>query len=162
MTPANVFEPEFDAEQDRPGFTWRRARIGRQAGAEHLGASLFELPPGQAAFPLHFHVGNEELLIVFTGVPTLRTAEAERELAEGELVSFPRGESGAHQILNRSDGPVRFLIVSEMNAPELVVYPDSAKINARDTPPGGRPPAHGGSFFVSDAVDYFAGEPDPG
>ena len=158
---ANVFDPEFDAEQDRPGFTWRRARLGRQAGAEHLGASLFELPPGQAAFPLHYHHANEELMIVLAGEPTLRTTAGERRLEAGEVVAFPRGEQGAHQIVNRGDEPLRFLIVSEMNAPELVVYPDTGKIFARDTPPGGEPVDDGGSFFVRDAVDYFEGEPEP-
>lgn len=161
MSAANVLEPQFDAEQDRAGFSWRRARVGRQAGAEHLGASLFELPPGQAAFPLHYHRANEELLIVIAGRPTLRTTSAQRELEPGEVVAFPRGEEGTHQIVNRSDQPVRFLIVSEMNAPEIVVYPDSGKIFARDTPPGGDPVKDGGSFFTRDAVDYFEGEPQP-
>ena len=158
---ANVLDPDFDAEQDRPGFTWRRARVGRQAGAEHLGASVFELPPGQAAFPLHYHHANEELLIVLDGEPTLRTPDSERTLQKGEVVAFPRGSAGAHQIVNRSAKPVRFFILSEMNAPEVVVYPDSGKIAARDTPPGGAPVTDGGSFFARDAVDYFEGEPPP-
>ncbi len=158
---SNIFEPDFDAEQDRSGFSWRRARIGRQAGAERLGASLFELRPGQAAFPLHYHHANEELMIVLAGQPTLRTTAGERTLAVGEVVAFPRGAGGEHQIINRSDAPVRFFIVSEMNAPEIVVYPDSGKVFARDTPPGGDPPTDGGSFFTRDAVDYFEGEPEP-
>jgi hypothetical protein len=40
---ANLFEPEFDDESSRPGFSWKRARLGRQAGGERLGASLYEL-----------------------------------------------------------------------------------------------------------------------
>ena len=55
---ANVFEPSYDDTSEREGFAGRRARIGRQAGAEHLGASLFELEPGSAPFPLHFHLGR--------------------------------------------------------------------------------------------------------
>jgi uncharacterized cupin superfamily protein len=70
---ANLFEPEFDAEQEREGFTYRRAQLGRQAGAERLGASLFEIPPGQATFPYHQHTANEEMLIVLSGRPALRT-----------------------------------------------------------------------------------------
>jgi len=158
---ANLFEPEFDAEQDQRGFRWRRSRLGRQAGAERLGASLFELPPGQAAFPFHLHLANEELLVVVRGTPTLRTSEGERKLGEGEVVAFPVGERGAHQIVNRTPEPVRFLIVSEMNAPEIVVYPDSGKLFARDQPPGGPPVEIGGAFFQGDAVDYFDGEPEP-
>ena len=65
------------------GFRGRRARLGRQAGSEHLGASLFELEPGKAPFPLHYHLGNEELLIVLSGTTVLRTPEGERELDGG-------------------------------------------------------------------------------
>lgn len=161
MSDANAFEPDFDAEQDRPGFSWRRARLGRQVGSERLGASLFELPPGQAAFPMHFHLANEELLIVIAGRPSLRIPDGERELAPGEVVAFPRGEGGAHQVVNRSGEPARVLLVSEMNAPEIVGYPESEKIFARDTPPGGPAVTTGGCFLNADAVDYFEGEGPP-
>ena len=119
MTGPNLFEPEFDGGSERPGFASRRARLGRQAGAERLGASLYELPPGQAAWPYHSHLANEELLIVVRGRPQLRGPDGWRPLAEGELVSFPVGERGAHQIVNRTDEPVRVLLVSEMNAPDI-------------------------------------------
>ena len=59
---ANLYEPEFDSESDQPGFAGRRAKLGEQAGSERLGASLFELAPGSAVFPMHYHLGNEEML----------------------------------------------------------------------------------------------------
>ena len=135
---ANVFEPEWDAEQDKPPFTWRRSRIGRQAGSEKLGASLFEVPAGASSFPLHIHYANEELLIVMAGRPTLRTLDGEpRELAPGDVIACPAGPRGAHRIDNRSDEPIRFLVVSTMNAPEINDYPDSNKTWVRTYPPGG-------------------------
>jgi uncharacterized cupin superfamily protein len=133
---ANVFEPDWDAEQDKPPFSWRRARLGRQAGSEKLGASLFELPPGASSFPLHVHHANEELIVVLTGSPTLRTLDGEQELSAGEVVACPTGRRGAHRIDNRSDEPARFLIVSTMLAPEVNEYPDSDKIWARSFAPG--------------------------
>jgi uncharacterized cupin superfamily protein len=89
----NLFDPEWDGGQDEPPFTWRRSRIGRLAGSEQLGASLFEVPPGSSTFPLHLHHANEELLIVLAGRPTLRTLDDERELATGEVVAFPAGRA---------------------------------------------------------------------
>jgi len=86
VTVTNVFEPEFDSHQDRDGFTYRRARIGWQVGSERLGISLYEIPPGQATFPYHWHGANEELLIVLSGRPSLRSPQGWRELAEGEVV----------------------------------------------------------------------------
>ena len=47
----NFQTPEFDLVRDRDGFRAKRARLGDQAGSERLGLSLWELPPGQAAYP---------------------------------------------------------------------------------------------------------------
>ena len=104
MTVANVFEPEFDDADpsDPPGYKVRGAQVGKAAGSERLGASLYEIPPGNSICPYHWHAANEEMLIVLSGAPTLRTPEGERELAEGEVVAFPVGERGAHKVTNHS------------------------------------------------------------
>jgi uncharacterized cupin superfamily protein len=158
---ANLFEPEFESSNDRPGFDWRRAPLGRQAGGEKLGASLFALPPGQALFPLHYHLGNEEMLIVVEGSPSLRTTEGERSLERGEVVCFPRGEGGAHQVVNRSEAEARVLLVSEMNSPEVVVRPESGKLSALGRPPGGEGEGMRRAFFERDEVPFWEGEDPP-
>jgi len=157
---ANFLEPEFESPTERKGFRSRRARLGRQAGAEHLGLSLFELEPGSAVFPMHYHLDNEELLIVVAGEPTLRTPDGERRLEEGEVVSFPVGEEGARQIVNRSDGPVRVMILSEMNAPDIVIRPESGKLSAFGRPPGSVEGFHD-VYFRRDAVEFWEGEEPP-
>ena len=161
--PANILDPEFDDPQDRPGFSHRRARIGWQAGMSRLGASLYDVPPGQATFPYHWHAANEELLVVLEGTPSVRTPNGWRELRRGDIAAFPRGSRGAHQLTNRSDAPVRFLLVIEMNAPEVNVYPDSNKIGARTRAPGARDAGDAlfASFRLADEVDYWEGEEPP-
>ena len=163
MRVANVFEPEFESESDRDGFTYKRSRIGWQAGSERLGASLFEVPPGGATFPFHWHSANEEMLIVLSGRPSLRDPDGWRELTEGEVVAFRVGPESAHQVANWSDEPVRFLVVSEMNAPELSGYPDTGKLGVLGRPPGSRddPDEVFGWFRGEDEVDYWEGEPRP-
>ena len=157
----NIFEPSFEPDDEEAGFFQRRARVGRQAGAQRLGASLYELPPGRAAWPYHLQYANEEMLIVLSGRPSLRTPEGWRELAEGEVVAFPRGDRGAHQVVNRSDANVRMLVVSEMNAPELSVYPDSGKVASFAVAPGSDEEGLKELFRLSDAVDYWDGENPP-
>jgi uncharacterized cupin superfamily protein len=159
----NLFEPEFEEESDRRGFRWKRARLGRQAGSERLGASLYELPPGQASFPYHAHFANEEMLIVIAGWPSLRTEDGWRELSPGEVVSFAVGRGGAHQVVNRADEPARILLLSEMNAPEVSFYPDSKKILAGTRPPGGEESEDDifETFDLADATDYWQGEEPP-
>ena len=64
---ANIHDPEFGPPVDESGFRFRRARVGHQAGARNLGASVFELEPGDSQFPYHYHYASEELLIVLDG-----------------------------------------------------------------------------------------------
>jgi uncharacterized cupin superfamily protein len=156
----NVYEPQWDAEQDRPPFTWRRSRLGRQAGSEKLGASLFELPPGASSFPLHVHHANEELIVVMLGKPTLRTLKGERQLAPGDVVTCPTGRDGAHRLDNRTEESVRLLIVSTMIAPEVNEYPDTGKIWARNSPPGGAPAPDAVELIgrPEESADYLEGE----
>ena len=157
----SFLDPEFDPPSEREGFRGRRARLGRQAGCEHLGFSLFELEPGSAAFPLHYHFGNEELLIVLGGKVALRTAESERILDGGEVVAFPVGDAGAHQVVNRGQEPARILIVSEMKAPDIVVRLESQKISAAAIPPGSLAEGFHDIYFRRDATDMWDGEPPP-
>ena len=159
---ANVFEPDFDANDNKSGFTRTRAAVGRQAGSQDLGATLHELPPGGTAYPYHFHYGNEELMVVLSGRPTLRTPSGDEELAPGDVVSHPVGSDGAHQVTNRGPEPVRFLMLSEMNGPEVVVYPDSDKIGARSDAPGPNKSSElWKAFRAADDVDYFTDEAPP-
>jgi uncharacterized cupin superfamily protein len=152
----NIFEPEFDEPRERDGYRARRARLGYQLGTERLGLSLWEIPPGEAAYPYHFHVGEEEVVLVLKGTPILRSHQEKRTLRPGEAIRFPCGEEGAHQLLNEGSGIVQFLSVSTSGQPEFVIYPDSNKIGLAERSPRG-----GGfqeMFRLSDRVDYWEGE----
>ena len=108
---------------ERPGYLWRRKRVA----GEHLGAGLIELPPGQSTFPYHYELGNDELLVVVSGKPTLRAPDGERELEPGDCILFPSGPGGAHKLTNRSDSLVRVLLVSNFALPRAAVQVDSGK-----------------------------------
>lgn len=157
---ANVLDPAFDHGEAGSG---GRARLGRQAGAQQLGLSLFQLPAGFQRTAYHYHFANEELLIALGGRPSLRTPAGWRELAAGDVASFPTGERGAHRVINRGEEPARYLVLSEMNAPDVVVYPDSRKVLAISRPPGspGDEDELAYRFRIDDAVGYWEGEPGP-
>src|SRR5262245_20187496 len=130
MTAANLFEPEFEHEDDPLGYAHRRARLGVHAGAEHLGASLYELDPGVAVCPYRWHAAEEERLVVMAGEPSLRTPEGWRDLRPGEVARFPVGSAGAHQIVNRGAEAALVLLLSQRKDPEVCGYPDSRKVMA--------------------------------
>jgi len=96
--------------------------------AGRLGASVWEIQPGRGQIVYHFHHGSEELLVVLRGEPTVRMHDGDRALREGDVVSFPRGPEGGHQIRNDGDAMVRVLIVSTNADPDVAEYPDAGQL----------------------------------
>jgi uncharacterized cupin superfamily protein len=104
-------------------------RLVRAEGGS-LGGSIWEIQPRSSQFVYHFHHGSEELVIVLRGSPTVRMHDGERELAEGDVVPFPRGPEGGHQIRNDGEAAARVLIVSTNTDPDIAEYPDTGKLAA--------------------------------
>jgi uncharacterized cupin superfamily protein len=127
----NLNGDEWDRSEGREGWRSKDAFVGHRIDAELIGGSLYELEPGDRLWPYHTHHANEEWVIVTRGTPTLRTPEGERVLQEGDVVAFRRGKDGAHQVINRTDAPIRVLMLSTMLMPEIVEYIDSEKLGAR-------------------------------
>jgi uncharacterized cupin superfamily protein len=127
----NLYGDEWNREEDRAGWRSKDAWVGERIGAELIGGSMYELEPGDRLWPYHTHHANEEWCLVVRGEPTLRTPEGERALREGDVVCFRRGKDGAHQISNRTDLPIRILMLSTLLAPDIVEYLDTGKIGAR-------------------------------
>jgi uncharacterized cupin superfamily protein len=121
--PVNFEQPRWDAAK-YPGR--HVAPVGAQAGAQELAANVYELDPGAVGSPLHVHHANEELLLVLAGTLSVRGPDGTQLLPAGAVVAFPRGKPGAHSLVNRSDAPVRYLVVSTTNRPDVVEYPDTA------------------------------------
>ena len=154
MQSFNIFDGELELERDRPGYSWRRASVGQKLGGQKLGASLYELQPGEKTFPYHYEYGIEEWLLVVSGRPTVRMPVGEHELRPGDVVCFPEGPEGAHQVRNGTDEPIRILIASTKELPRATVYPDSDKISiwtGNDADPVRL-------FQIESAVDYWDGE----
>ena len=131
----NLFDDAGWLDRTHPppkqGFEWKRKRVS----VTDPGAQLYELPSGQKTFPYHYELGNDELLVVVSGTPTLRDPEGEHQLQPGDCIVFPSGPEGAHQIFNTSEEPARVLLVSNLRLPRAAAQPDSGKL---DDPLGAR------------------------
>ena len=128
----NLYGNNWDEPRDREGWRINEAFVGHHIGGELIGASLSEIEPGSKHWPYHTHYANEEWAIVLRGEPTLRTPEGEHALKEGDVVCFPRGNEGAHQIANNTGSPVRVLMLSSMISPDIVEYLDTGKVFAQN------------------------------
>lgn len=148
--PVNVFEIETEADDGQPaGYRNRTRPLRELLGASVLGATVWELDPGQSTCPYHYENVEEEWVYVLIGTPILRDPDGEHELAPGDLVCFPPAPEGGHKLTNRSDSTVRILMLSTQPEVSICVYPDSDKVGV--WPPGGR-------YRMSDKLGYWDGE----
>ena len=154
MRRANVSDPAFTYDADDPeGFRSGYARLGPDLGAKATGTTVYDLPPGQALCPYHYEYGEEEWVLVLDGRPTVRTPEGTERLEPFDVVFFPTGPAGAHQLRNDTDGPVRVLMWSNVIYPTATAYPDSDKVGVWT---GDK--AEDVMVVRSSKVDYFHGE----
>jgi uncharacterized cupin superfamily protein len=141
------------SDEDPEGFRSAWSHLGPDAGAKKTGATLYELPPGQSICPYHYEYGEEEWLLVLQGEATVRTPDETSAVGPMELVFFPTGPSGAHEVRNDSSEPVRVLMFSNVVLPTATAYPDSDKVGVYT---GDK--AEDALFVRSSKVDYFHGE----
>ena len=149
----NLHGDEWDRTEERDGWRSKDVWVGQRLNAELIGGSMYELDPGHKLFPYHTHHANEEWLLVVRGQPTLRSEDGEQDLNEGDVAVFRRGKDGFHQVINRTEAPIRVLMISTLLMPEIVEYSDSGKIGARS--------ADGERILLSrpgPMLDYWEGE----
>ena len=150
----NLLEVALEADPDFPaGHRFSGRSLTEQLGAKATGMGMYEIPPGEAGWPYHFELSEEEWLIVIDGELTLRTPDGERVLRAGDVACFPAGATGAHAVRNHSDAPVRYAMPSTNDQfGGGCIYPDSGKVNVYG--PGFH---HRG--WLGEAVSYWEGEP---
>ena len=154
MRRVNITEPELTYDPEDPeGFRAGMLRLGGDLGARESGTTLYVLPPGQALCPYHYEAGEEEWALVLEGRPTVRTPEGTEQAAPLDVVFFPKGPEGAHQLRNDTDAEVRVLMWSTVVLPTATVYPDSDKVGVWIGDP-----AADGLFVRSSRVGYYHGE----
>lgn len=115
-------------ERDEEAHNFRRRFLGDAVGAERTGFAVYQLAPGERAWPYHYELSVEEWLFVIEGELVLRTPAGESTLRSGDIVCFPVGPEGAHQMRNDSEAAVRFAMPA--SGPEgafayVAIRPDS-------------------------------------
>ncbi|MBQ9942114.1 MAG: cupin domain-containing protein [Christensenellaceae bacterium] len=147
----NVAGLPAEHKSEHPGYDCLKKAFVQRGGSENMKAAFYELAPGKAAYPYHYHTQNEELFFILSGQGTLRTPAGERQVAAGDLIFFPAGEEGAHKLTNTGEEPLTYLDVDVAHKVDVAVYPDSGKVGI-----------WGGGirkvFALADEKDYYDGE----
>ena len=101
---------------------------GLPIGARKLGYRFVTLEPGAKFCPMHSHAAEEEMVLVWDGAPSIRTPQGEFECRRGDVIAFPVGTAGTHQLGNRSAAPCTLFVLGNEEAHEVAYYPDSNKV----------------------------------
>lgn len=115
--------------QEHEGYEYYRRKIVPYGSAKNTQVCVYEIPPGKAAYPYHFHYKNEETFYILSGEGVLKTIRGEQKVAAGEFLFFPTGPEGAHKLTNSSETEnLVYIDFDTVHDLDIAVYPDSDKI----------------------------------
>jgi len=142
ITSANtegVFEP-FRVDR----VPWEKAFKGERYGMEfqvlsHFGGGsqitvcMEVLPAGRQANQPHYHLLEEEHVLVLEGTMTVRLGDKSHVVGAGSYVCFPAGQKVGHSLFNHSTEPCRYLVIGNPQAHDVAVFPETGRVSVRLT-----------------------------
>lgn len=99
-------------------------RLGAAGGLTQFGVNLITLEPGAWSSQRHWHLNEDEFVMVTRGELTLITDAGAETLRPGDCAAFPAGVADGHHLVNRTDAPGAFLVVGTRAEVDEVTYPD--------------------------------------
>jgi len=158
----NLNDLEFSEFGKGDRFRAARAPVSTRIGAAKLGYAVIKLAPGKRAWPYHSHHVIEEMFYILKGTGTLRHADEEYPVKEGDFICSPPDPEQPHQIINTSDEELTYMALSTQEQADVMLYPDSGKYGVWYGSSGDRSAEDSFVVFArkETAVDYWDGEED--
>lgn len=110
---------------------YRYQLLSDPGGLTQFGAFVEELPPGSYSGQRHWHETEDEMVLILAGEAVL-IEDSETILRAGDAACWPAGHPVGHRLLNRSDAPVRYLVIGTRNARDTIHYSDHDLITHKD------------------------------
>ena len=105
------YPPPFDAP-----LAGREVRsLSRAGGLADFNANHVVLPPGCWSSQRHWHVGEDELVVVLSGDVVLVDDSGRQPMTAGDVAVFPKGDGNGHKLVNESAAPA---VVMAIGLPE--------------------------------------------
>ena len=99
-------------------------RLGEAGGLTQFGVNLVTLEPGALSSLRHWHLAEDEFVMVTEGICTMVMDAGATEMRRGDCAAFPAGRPDGHHFINRTDRPARFLVVGSKAPREVATYSD--------------------------------------
>lgn len=99
-------------------------RLGDALGLSQFGANLIILESNAKSSLRHWHLNEDEFVMVTQGTVTLIDDHGAHEMTVGDCAGFPAGDTNGHHFVNKSDTEARFLVIGTRAEQEVCTYSD--------------------------------------
>lgn len=134
---------------------YSHAVLGELGGLTQFGVHIEVLPPGSRSSFRHWHMTEDEMILMLAGEVVL-VEDSETLLCAGDVACWPKGAGPAHCLENRSPELARYVTIGTRNRTDVIHYPDHDLITHKDGPSR--------SYFHGDGrhrtADVAAAQPD--
>jgi uncharacterized cupin superfamily protein len=110
-------------------------RLGEAGGLTQFGVNLVMLAPGAMSSLRHWHLNEDEFVMVTQGECVMVTDAGETLMRVGDCAAFPANTPDGHHFINRSTAPAQFLVVGSRAPIEVATYSD---VDLKVTMQGGK------------------------
>jgi len=121
-------------------------RLGDAGGLTQFGVNLVTLEPGAISSLRHWHLHEDEFVMVTEGECVLVQDAGETVMRPGDCAAFPAGVPDGHQFRNDTAAVARFLVIGSKAPREVGTYSD---VDLRVEMEGGK-----ARFTYHDGTDY--------
>lgn len=121
-------------------------RLGEAGGLTQFGANLVMLEPGAVSSLRHWHLNEDEFVMVTEGECVMVQDAGETLMQVGDCAAFPAGSTDGHHFFNRTGKVAKFLVVGTKSKSEVATYSD---VNFQLHVDGGK-----GRFTYKDGTEW--------
>lgn len=116
----SIYPAPYDAEV---AGRWS-LRLGEAGGLTQFGVNIVILPPGAKSSMRHWHLQEDELVMITQGACTMMQDAGATIMQAGDCAAFPAGVADGHCFINHTDQEARFLVVGSKATTEVTTYSD--------------------------------------
>ncbi len=99
-------------------------RLGEAAGLTQFGVNLVSLQPGARSSLRHWHMAEDEFVMVVSGALIMEQDEGDYPMAPGDCAGWRAGDRNGHSFRNDSGEVASFLVVGSKAPREVATYCD--------------------------------------
>lgn len=108
-------------------------RLGAYGGGSQVGVGMDVLKPGQYSNRLHYHLKEEEHILIFRGSATLILGSRRYIMKARDYCCFPAGQKAGHHLFNHTKENCVFMTIGDNHPDDIACFPGTGKARVRAT-----------------------------